>query len=292
MTNQKVRNLMMVLFGAMLSLGYTMEAQSQIDPNDYCPPPSSYEPNDPNYVWDFFNDFSPWKPDYAVAENPHREWSYGRGSDLIDFLLNDIPYLNESYPCFTWIHGDDTVPVIWKNFRERIHGAEMCEVSMHPAQPWKTYYLAKVRWTSPFNDSINISGMFKKGHSGAVDLWIVKDGDSNKVLFYKVQTYDDEPFDLFVKVGIGTTIDFVLGPGPSYTSDTVPLDVQISRITQSCESVGIFLPDDLNTDCYINLLDLAVLAGDWPNDFNLLDLASLAGDWLNCNDPKEPACWP
>ncbi|MCE5185945.1 MAG: glycoside hydrolase family 95 protein [Planctomycetaceae bacterium] len=50
---------------------------------------------------------------------------------------------------------------------------------------------------------------------------------------------------------------------------------------------------DINADCQTNLLDFAVLAGQWlaGDGFDLADLAQLASDWAQCNRSPSTACW-
>lgn len=52
---------------------------------------------------------------------------------------------------------------------------------------------------------------------------------------------------------------------------------------------------DLNTDCYTNLLDYAVLAEQWPDPMDLAALVVMAGEWLDCIKPGDINCeqpWP
>ena len=51
----------------------------------------------------------------------------------------------------------------------------------------------------------------------------------------------------------------------------------VAAPAHTCDDEGtVFWAADLNQDCYVGLLDLGVLAGQW----------------LSCTDPTEPACGP
>ncbi len=54
-------------------------------------------------------------------------------------------------------------------------------------------------------------------------------------------------------------------------------------VGQGCADI----PDgDFNGDCYVDLVDLSVLAIGWSPDWD--DLLILAEDWLSCTDPAAP----
>jgi len=83
---------------------------------------------------------------------------------------------------------------------------------------------------------------------------------------------------------------------------------------QDCAQVqagGLRLLSDLDGDCYIDYLDLDILAENWLNtdcvepgncqnaDFtpvdgavDFLDFSDFASQWLGCNDPENPDCTP
>jgi hypothetical protein len=71
------------------------------------------------------------------------------------------------------------------------------------------------------------------------------------------------------------------------------------------------LPSDLNGDCYIDYLDLYILAENWlrsdcvvpgncqnadfapANGFvDLFDFGAFSTQWLGCNNPGDPQCTP
>ena len=76
---------------------------------------------------------------------------------------------------------------------------------------------------------------------------------------------------------------YLWNPVPVVDSDQCLVrisDLEEDSIYDTCNSTfTIFqclkqLPGDLNNDCYVDFLDLAVLAGDW----------------LNCGNPFDPSC--
>ena len=75
----------------------------------------------------------------------------------------------------------------------------------------------------------------------------------------------------------------------------------------TCGDPGHPYPDgDVNLDCYVNIDDLKIMAGQWlasgcseplwcqgadldvSSVVNLQDFAMLAADWLDCTDPLSP----
>jgi len=235
-----------------------------------CTDPAPYEPENPSYVWDFAVDFSPSRISATDAENPHHDWSYGYGAEgnLADFHLYPTCSLNGGNPAW----GDTANgPVLWRALSFPNYGIELCEVGSHPGDPASPALSnSKIRWTSPVEDIMAVSGMFGSGGPG--DLWIVKDG--NEVLWERQETASDEPFDLRIPVAVGTTIDFVHGVGDGWGGENKSVSIQIIRGTLRCEDLTTHMPTDLNRDCYVNLEDFALLAQNW----------------LKCNDPLEPTC--
>jgi hypothetical protein len=79
----------------------------------------------------------------------------------------------------------------------------------------------------------------------------------------------------------------------------------------SVQAYGYRLSSDLNGDCYVDSLDLGVIAGEWlhadcttpgncqnadfaPTDgtVDFLDFGDFGPQWMQCNDPEDPYCTP
>ncbi len=108
--------------------------------------------------------------------------------------------------------------------------------------------------------------------------------------------------DYSATVGRQCIIGFVLNVAP--TEINYP----------DCNSVqagGYHLDSDLNGDCYVDLLDLEIMADYWlhtdcttqgncqgadfaPTDgtVDFHDFGDLAVQWLQCNNPEDPGCTP
>lgn len=54
------------------------------------------------------------------------------------------------------------------------------------------------------------------------------------------------------------------------------------------------LGGDLDNDCRVGMLDLAVVGGGWMMGYDMADCAGMGSNWLiHCNtNPYEPACVP
>jgi len=64
-------------------------------------------------------------------------------------------------------------------------------------------------------------------------------------------------------------------PGPDGWIDCVgQFTLKVEAYVPTCNEAGIYVPQDLNQDCYVDLADLAILAGQW----------------LKCNDQWNPDC--
>ncbi len=223
--------------------------------------------------WDFQQDYNPAQLG-SPGQNPYRNWTYGAGSELNDFSA--FNKLTQDTTANSWTLSSASVsgfPILWKNFGTWAYGVNTNEVSVHPAPPGSVPDLAKVRWTSPVSETVHITGKFAAGHDGAVDVWIIKNGNAAQPLFSQLSASADIFFDVTVSVSIGTTLDFVVGPSGDYGADNTPLYVLISQGVLNCGDPAATAAD-LNQDCRIDLQDTAILVGDW----------------LNCNDPQDGSC--
>lgn len=224
--------------------------------------PDTFDPDDPDAVWDVSRQFS--------TVNPGAYWAYGWGSGLDDFNLLDTFMITAEGNPMWYPAGMEPAqfPQMWKNLKLMAWGVPYNTLSAHTSPTLS----AKARWTSVIEDVVACAGSFGAGDSGAVDLFIVKDG--SQVLLEAYGVTGNLPFDVRMAVVPGTTIDFVVAPGVNYYSDNTPLNIQITRSELRCQDLETHLPTDLNQDCYINLEDFALFAQDW----------------LKCNDPLDPAC--
>jgi len=250
-------------------VSYTISVAGE-DPNEVWP-----DPEDPATDWDIQRDFRR----YANPCGAGAAWNSGMGFDPIDdadFILYENHYTDD-YGIWWWNHVG-YASVMYKNpsGREYTYGTPPNTVSSHPGpEALLGYEYAKLRWISPIADTIQIVGSFGAGDSGAIEAWIVKDGVA--LLTHTPETTAEIPFDIRTEVVPGTVIDLVTGMGSSYSSESTPMYVVISRVDGiRCQDLpaSAFLPTDFNKDCLINLEDFA----------------ALAKDWLKCNDPLESTC--
>jgi len=59
-----------------------------------------------------------------------------------------------------------------------------------------------------------------------------------------------------------------------------------ARLTDYCGQQGtVYLNADMDHDCYVNFVDLKMLADKWLIDYSFYDFASFSAQWLNCTDP-------
>ncbi len=61
-----------------------------------------------------------------------------------------------------------------------------------------------------------------------------------------------------------------------------------------CRDIVLDLGGDLNNDCKVGMLDLALMGGNWMMGYDMLDCARMGSNWLiHCNTyPYDPACVP
>jgi hypothetical protein len=255
------------------------------DPED----PNKWDPNSgSDYVWEMPRDFSPitWESG-SMAQNPFRNWSFGESDSLGDFNLftqsqaittpfYHSRWTNMTNPTFGLpnVHRVFSLPA-WEN-------AQACDVAGHPAPASDVYSNFVIRWTSPIEAFVGIQGRFGAGVNNTVDCWIHKtmvpeDPNSEETLFEALDAAGttDAPFGLVANVQVGTTIDFVVGPGSTFGGQDTPMYIRIGEsIAPQCEDISTYLPMDFNQDCYVDLQDFA----------------TFANEWLKCNHPSDPSC--
>ena len=122
--------------------------------------------------------------------------------------------------------GKADLPAVWRNLgKTESFGAASGEVSFHGGPNQE---MSIARWTSPLTGKVHVAGAFGAGHSGTVDVYIVKVSRGEVVvLFKKAATGTAEPFDLLVPVRAGDKLDFIVGTAGSHNADNTPLSVRI-----------------------------------------------------------------
>ncbi len=77
---------------------------------------------------------------------------------------------------------------------------------------------------------------------------------------------------------------------------TVCDNISVNITEWTCQDVidaGLIMSADLNSDCYVDINDLALMASAWLSQNDMDDFAGLSEYWLDCNNPADPACfWP
>jgi len=111
----------------------------------------------------------------------------------------------------------------------------------------------------------------------------------------------------FAYIGTFSTSNKVLLPKQSITTIHLAGFADCAAV----QADGYGLDSDLNGDCYVNLLDLEIMADHWLNtncaasgncqgaDFvptdntvNFLDFADFGPEWRQCNNPQDANCTP
>jgi hypothetical protein len=111
----------------------------------------------------------------------------------------------------------------------------------------------------------------------------------------------------FAYIGTFSTLIPVLLPKQSITTIHLAGFADCAAV----QAYGYRLSSDLNGDCYVDSLDLGVLASEWlrtdctapsncqgadfaPTDgtVDFFDFADFGSQWMQCNNPKDPYCTP
>ena len=174
--------------------------------------------------WDLATDFS-------IDNNPNAAWSFGCTDTLGGFTLFPWHGYYDNVPHWSTELGESegysySEPCIWKNAQNiSRHNVPPYEVCFHPSNGDR---MAVVRWTSPIDGEINLSGAFGEGNIGDVELFITKtDALGTKTLFHIADTYDTQTFYIDTTVAVGDKIDFLVGNAGDWNSDGTPLAVTI-----------------------------------------------------------------
>ncbi len=180
--------------------------------------------------WDLATDFptgnetNAGKPTVKATVGP---WSFGWAEANKPGVFT--PYDNTVFKPGEAVSMDKKAapPAVWRNLAQSVrYGVQPGEVSLHGGQNQE---MSIARWTSPVTGKVHVAGAFGAGHSGTVDVFIVKvSRGERKVLFKKDATATTEPFDLVVPTWAGDKLDFIVGTAGDYGADNTPLNVRIS----------------------------------------------------------------
>ncbi|RYG71093.1 PEP-CTERM sorting domain-containing protein, partial [bacterium] len=105
-------------------------------------------------------------------------------------------------------------------------------VGIHPGP---NNQLSMARWTAPSAiGTVNITGAFLSGDSGAVDVYVVKNASTATpvILFSAANTFADQAFATSTSVTAGDTIDFIVGAAGNYNNDSTPLLAHIAAVPE------------------------------------------------------------
>lgn len=103
----------------------------------------------------------------------------------------------------------------------------------------------------------------------------------------------EENYGLILTMNPGTQSDLVYSSHDHADADSRPL-----LVIETCARI----PSDLTLDCYVDLLDYSLLAGEWKRDtdvtmdlngdgtIDLLDLLLFSEQWLRCSHPEDVSC--
>ncbi len=151
--------------------------------------------------------------DWSAVDNPNGVWSYGWIS-----ALGGAFNLSGSSGNQWWGDGGTN---IWKNAGSgTAYGVAPEEVSLHPGGGGQ---FSVIRWTSPLEGNITVSGHFGAGDSGNMSYFIYKNGAS--ALYTERNSYADGFFSVNQDVSSGDTLDFIVGEG--YICGNTPLHARI-----------------------------------------------------------------
>lgn len=170
-------------------------------------------------VWDVTSDFS-------TTSNPAGSWSYGwesgSGPDWTDFAV---------YPDFRYAGADpqwykdgisaDYSPAIWQNLTAPgLYGVPLGWLCIHPGPSWQP---SVIRWTSPIDDDVLLSGAFLVGDIGQMDTYIQVNGIT---VWSALDVNTDQPFSLTQPVEVGDKLDWLVTGGYNYGSTPVSITIE------------------------------------------------------------------
>jgi hypothetical protein len=169
--------------------------------------------------------------DFSVTNgNPNGLWTYGYESIFGAPLVNyDVAIDTSGTGLDVWHHSVVYALGAPSAFKNNVSG----EFGLHPGP---SNELSVARWTATSDGEFHIGGVFGAGDSGAVDVFVIKNGS---ILFSNTGTTVDSFFDIFTDINAGDTIDFSVGSAGSFFYDTTPLSAHISEVVPEPASLAV-----------------------------------------------------
>lgn len=186
--------------------------------------------------------------DFQAETNPRGVWSYGYsevGGTLYALIPFDQPTPGEQ---ISWTKSDyntSGTPAAWRNLGAAPAygvgvGVGVGQLSLHPG-PRPNGDFAILRFTAPRRAVYRFAGKFFAGDSGEMSARVVVRGDFDHPLQTFQRTTDDSVLDVPPQsLGVGDTVDFVVGNNGGYSSGNTPLSVTVTE-TSSDASTALVL---------------------------------------------------
>lgn len=163
--------------------------------------------------------------DFSASTNPNGAWTYGYEQS---FNSTIITYSNPAWndPTNNYLG----TPALWKNTGSTTaYGVAPGEVSLHPGSHGE---FSIARWTSSITGYVDLTGYFGAGDIHPMSYYITK--NSGLTLFSDPNDINTKSFSLSTLVGIGDTIDFMVGVGPhgDYYYGNTPVSANIAPVPE------------------------------------------------------------
>lgn len=260
--------------GDMTPLSARIDSEPYVEPNE-----------GPQNLWDLSADFN-------IDGNPNGQWSYvymthdritePNSTDIIPPDTSEVTLMpraatnHEGALLTCWFHPTNNWPYIGIAPTAGIcWGApfEAGEIGVHPGNPSESV-MAIARWTAPREGNIVVTGQFEGVAPGTRDFYLIFNHTHVLASQYSAG-YSILPFEFEMTVAAGDTIDMCIGKGTGWGSNMAKFEETISYPDLvTCADQNVYLPFDFNKDCYVNLGDFVIFAGEW----------------LTCNDPQNDDC--
>ena len=100
------------------------------------------------------------------------------------------------------------------------------QVALHPGSGNQYSVL---RFTAPMTGSYTIAAQFFVGDFGDTDANILLNGDTVTPVFFAATTNTNPSFNGSLSLNLGDTVDFVVGAKGSWSGDTTPVTITVTR---------------------------------------------------------------